>query len=58
MNADHQIPEAETKRNARLWVFVLLVIALLLVVGLNLSLGSVRIPLKDIVSAILGSNDV
>jgi iron complex transport system permease protein len=44
-----------SNRKGRLWIFAILFLVLLLVVALNLTLGSVRIPLKDILGTILGS---
>ena len=53
---DNKQQAAQTSnRKGRLWIFAVLFLVLLLVVALNLTLGSVRIPLKEILGTILGS---
>ena len=55
MGKINQQMDQQGKSTGRLWIFGLLLLVLLLVVALNLSLGSVSIPLKDIIGTILGS---
>ncbi len=50
-----QAVQTSNRKGGRLWIFAILFLVLLLVVALNLTLGSVRIPLKDILGTILGS---
>lgn len=48
----------QERTGKRFWIFGLLGLILLLVVALNLSLGSVRIPLKDIFGTIFGNDGI
>lgn len=58
MKDNDQQAEPNGKKSSRLWIFFILVLVLLLVVAFNISLGSVRIPLMDIINTIFGVEGV
>ncbi len=47
-----------TSGSNQAWIFILLGVLLLLVIALNLTLGSVRIPLQDILKVLFGQSGV
>lgn len=58
MQQDQLKSKPQAIKGSRLWLFALLFFLLLVVVGLNLSYGSVKIPLGDILKVLTGQEGV
>jgi len=58
MSQSEQITSSNKSKANRTGIFILLGVLLLLVVALNLSLGSVRIPMRDIIKVLTGQPGV